>query len=320
MAYIYNLSDTWNAVGTSFNGIKMAITNTASSATSYMLNLTTTGATTGTFTVDKNANIVTTGALTLGSALTVANGGTGANAYTAGQILYGNGTGALSASSNFFWDFTNIRLGIGTSSPASKVTVLYTSTAPSLTDASGAGLNLLGNSSVRMAFGTNSASPYDAWVQATNYSSNSFPISLNPLGGNVLINTEVNANAAFRFQISDGTITYVNGYLTGGIAYQGTYTNHGMGFLTNNSTRMILDSAGILNVCSAVATPAGGAATARLVFGTTAGFGVYYGSGAPTVSAAQGSLYLRSDGTTTNDRAYINTNGSTTWTALTTAA
>jgi len=48
--------------------------------------------------------------------------------------------------------------------------------------------------------------------------------------------------------------------------------------------------------------------------------GIYFGSGVPTVAAAQGSLYLRSDGSTTSTRAYINTNGSTTWTALTTAA
>lgn len=69
-----------------------------------------------------------------------------------------------------------------------------------------------------------------------------------------------------------------------------------------------------------VATPAGGSTSAAILLGTTAAFGIYYGSGAPTVSAAKGSLYLRSDGTTTNDRAYINTDGSTTWTALTTAA
>ena len=43
-------------------------------------------------------------------------------------------------------------------------------------------------------------------------------------------------------------------------------------------------------------------------------------SGAPTLSAAKGSLYLRSDGSTTNDRMYVNTNGATTWTAVTTAA
>lgn len=44
------------------------------------------------------------------------------------------------------------------------------------------------------------------------------------------------------------------------------------------------------------------------------------GSGAPSMAAPKGSLYIRTDGTTTNDRAYINSDGSTTWTALTTAA
>jgi len=44
------------------------------------------------------------------------------------------------------------------------------------------------------------------------------------------------------------------------------------------------------------------------------------GAGAPSMAAPKGSLYLRTNGTTTNDRAYINTDGSTTWTALTTAA
>lgn len=69
-----------------------------------------------------------------------------------------------------------------------------------------------------------------------------------------------------------------------------------------------------------VATPAAGSTSARLLFGTTTGFGIYYGSGAPTVSAGQGSYYMRSDGTTTNNRAYLNTDGGTTWTAVITAA
>ncbi len=51
-----------------------------------------------------------------------------------------------------------------------------------------------------------------------------------------------------------------------------------------------------------------------------AGAGLYSGSGAPTLSAAQGSLYLRTDGSSTTTRAYINTNGSTGWTSVTTAA
>jgi hypothetical protein len=48
--------------------------------------------------------------------------------------------------------------------------------------------------------------------------------------------------------------------------------------------------------------------------------GFYSGSGAPTLSAPKGSLYLNITGNSTSTRAYINTNGSTTWTAITTAA
>ena len=68
------------------------------------------------------------------------------------------------------------------------------------------------------------------------------------------------------------------------------------------------------------AIPAGGTTGLGLNFSSTANFGVFYGSGAPTLSAAKGSLYLRSDGSTTTSRAYINTNGTTTWTAITTVA
>ena len=76
---------------------------------------------------------------------------------------------------------------------------------------------------------------------------------------------------------------------------------------------------GTITARSGSALVAGGAA-AFIGTNTAGSMGIYFGSGAPTISAAKGSLYLRSDGTTTNDRAYINTNGSTTWTALTTAA
>lgn len=75
---------------------------------------------------------------------------------------------------------------------------------------------------------------------------------------------------------------------------------------------------GVATVAAATATPVAGSTAARLLFGTTAGFGIYYGSGVPTVSAAKGSLYLNSTGSGVNDRAYINTNGSTTWTPLVT--
>ena len=82
----------------------------------------------------------------------------------------------------------------------------------------------------------------------------------------------------------------------------------------------LVTSASSIATLGGTAIPAGGTTGAGVMFSSTANFGVFFGSGAPTLTAAQGSLYLRSDGTTTNDRAYINTDGSTTWTALTTAA
>ncbi len=80
-----------------------------------------------------------------------------------------------------------------------------------------------------------------------------------------------------------------------------------------------LGVSGVVTVASGTATPAGGSTSARLLMGTTAGFGVYYGSGAPTVSAAQGSIYIRSDGSSTSTRLYVNTNGTTGWTNFTSA-
>lgn len=79
-------------------------------------------------------------------------------------------------------------------------------------------------------------------------------------------------------------------------------------------------AAGVLCLNSGTATPAGGSASMALAFGSTTGFGIYIGSGAPTVSAAKGSLYLRSDGSSTSTRLYVNTDGATTWTNVTTAA
>jgi hypothetical protein len=66
----------------------------------------------------------TTGAITLGGTLNVANGGTGLTTLATSRIPYGNGTGALSSSSTFVFDGTN--LGIGTSSPADKLEVVST--------------------------------------------------------------------------------------------------------------------------------------------------------------------------------------------------
>lgn len=78
-----------------------------------------------------------------------------------------------------------------------------------------------------------------------------------------------------------------------------------------------LDVTGSVTALTATATTAGGAGPV-LAMGT-ANVGVYFGSGAPTVSAPKGSLYLCTDGSSTSTRLYVNTNGTTGWTNVTTA-
>lgn len=80
-----------------------------------------------------------------------------------------------------------------------------------------------------------------------------------------------------------------------------------------------LDVYGVVAVALGTAIPAGGSSSVKILMSSTANFGIYAGSGAPTVSAAQGSIYLRTDGTSTSTRLYVNTDGATTWTNVTTA-
>lgn len=103
--------------------------------------------------------------------------------------------------------------------------------------------------------------------------------------------------------------------LTNAFELYGNSSNSGTADLLLRTTKT-----GVTTVAAATATPAGGSTAASLLMGTTAGFGIYFGSGAPTVSAGKGSLYLRSDGSGIADRMYVNTNGSTTWTSVATSA
>lgn len=90
--------------------------------------------------------------------------------------------------------------------------------------------------------------------------------------------------------------------------------------IAGTSQFVSISASGSITARNVTAIPAGGTAGVGFLFSSTANFGVFFGSGAPTLAAAKGSLYLRSDGTGIADRAYINTDGSTTWTNLVTAA
>lgn len=72
--------------------------------------------------------------------------------------------------------------------------------------------------------------------------------------------------------------------------------------------------------CFQTAIPAGGTVGVGIMLSTTANFGIFFGSGAPSLASAKGSLYLRSDGGAINTRLYVNTDGSTAWTNFASAA
>lgn len=143
-------------------------------------------------------------------------------------------------------------------------------------------------------------------------------------------------NALITFDAGVKIGTAGSTYAAGSLGY--TDTNHGFlyrppraGALYAHafqsfagSTIVGITEAGVFSVIDAVtafvgtAIPAGGTTGAGLKVSSTANFGVFFGSGAPTLSAAKGSLYMRSDGSGVNDRMYVNTDGSTSWTAVVT--
>ena len=73
------------------------------------------------------AGAITTALVNLSSDVTgilpVANGGTGWNALASGFIPFGNGASALATSSSLYWDNTDGRLGVGTTSPSAILTL-----------------------------------------------------------------------------------------------------------------------------------------------------------------------------------------------------
>lgn len=103
----------------------------------------------------------------------------------------------------------------------------------------------------------------------------------------------------------------------GGVAV--TVTSSG----TDENLTIDAKGAGTVTLQSAVVAAAGGAQASGVRIGSI-GVGFFTGTGAPTFSAMNGSVYVDSNATTTTTRIYVNKSGAgtagTTWTNLTTAA
>jgi len=137
----------------------------------------------------------------------------------------------------------------------------------------------------------------------------------NITGGNILGGANVNATT------HTGTTVSVSANITGGNILFGSGVVSGTGNVIGGNvlSSAVVSAVGAATILSGTAVPAGGTTGSGYKFSSTANLGVFFGSGAPTLTAAQGSLYLNTTGSGTANRMYVNTNGSTGWTAVTTA-
>jgi hypothetical protein len=241
----------------------------------------------------------TTGAITLGSAssitaasatnLTLAGGSSGTS-LVLGQGASGLGTLTVAGSSGA--NYTALDITTAVTATASALGLRFSNTTnANLAQIYGGTEN--GSTSGFLAFNTRSGGSSNEVMRITS-------------ARNLLIGgtTDISGSGGLKvFGTTAATST-----TTGSLQNAGGFGNAGAAFI-----------GGVATLSASTATPAGGSTSARLLFGTTAGFGIYYGSGAPSVSAAQGSLYLRSDGAGTATRLYVNTDGATAWTNFTSA-
>jgi hypothetical protein len=128
--------------------------------------------------------------------------------------------------------------------------------------------------------------------------------------------------AAIDFRTANGNsagalgleyVSHTSGLATGRLHF---YTALAAG---GGQRRLTIDENYGTTLAPSMPVPAGGTVGMGHKFAAATNFGIFFGSGVPTLSAAQGSLYLRSDGAV-NARLYINTNGSTGWTAFNTTS
>lgn len=116
--------------------------------------------------------------------------------------------------------------------------------------------------------------------------------------------------------------TTFNGPVRSENGFQTISINSTTGAVTTNATFgaattvASLSATGNLTADSGLAPAAGG--MSAVLISSTANFGIFVGSGVPSVTAAQGSLYLRTDGTGVADRIYVR--GASAWIAISTAS
>lgn len=308
---------TWNDAADTFTGWKLAVTDTNSAAASRLMDLQVGGSTK--FSVQKNGavglNTATPGAAASSTWLDIFGWG----------ILLGADNGATTAITRTDTNTKQAAVVCAHSTNAEEPVCM-------IQCASGGGVN---NVAIGGGLGQYNAATSISFLLAANQTTiiGTTAAQLTQTGfaiGNVtpvarLHIQEDNALTGAAKALIGGTVTWNNGATTM-IGYQLTVTD-----TASAAASLLLDTKigansvfqvrkdGSPLILGNTAVPAGGTTGAGVRMSTTANFGVFFGSGAPTLSAAKGSIYLRTDGSSTSTRCYVNTDGATAWTNFTTA-
>lgn len=112
--------------------------------------------------------------------------------------------------------------------------------------------------------------------------------------------------------LTAGNLTTTTTQVAGAFDVQGAFTVSGAATVTGAATL----NGGVTVIGTTVLPARVSIGTGAIIFGSNPN-----GATGPTgVTAPTGSLYLSYTGTATNNRAFINTDGATAWTSITTAA
>lgn len=273
-----------------------------------------------------------TGTTTITAFGLVAGNGTSAvqivPAGTAGQLLIAQGTASLAAFASATGDVTISSVGTATiatnavtyakfqqmvalSVHANSSSAVANSTAVAATAANQ--VLVVNPGGTALAFGQvnlSSTSAITGTLNATSYLAGIVSVGLGGTGQTSFIATGIlygNGTGAIQ-AVATGVVNSV---------LIANASSIGWGQVNLSSTSAVTGALSILSsaqIMSATAVPAGGTTGAGYKLFATTNLGIFAGSGAPSLLAATGSIYLRTDGNTTTSRMYVNTNGSATWT------
>jgi hypothetical protein len=148
----------------------------------------------------------TTGAVTLGGTLAVANGGTNAGEFFPGSVVFAGSSGTYTQdNSGLFYDNANDRLGIGTTSPLTKLNLGTISSQPAMTLGTPSGLLGLTLSGAYGLF-AGVINTGNVWMQVgrADGDATAYNLLIQPSGGNVGIGTttpavQLHTTGAVRF-------------------------------------------------------------------------------------------------------------------------